>query len=64
VDRDNPKSENIERIYGAGDGVCIKRLISILDTIMATGIVKWFNDAQPAHTRTATHAATFSHTAY
>ena len=46
VDRDSPASGNIERIYGAADGVCIMRLISILDTIMASGTVKWFNDAK------------------
>ena len=46
VGRDTPTSENVNRIYGAADGVRIKRLISILDTIMATGTVKWFNDAK------------------
>ena len=37
---------SIERVYDATDGVCIRRLISILETIMATGTVKWFNDAK------------------
>ena len=46
VDRDTPSSEDTERTYDAADGVCITRPISILETIMATGTVKWFNDAK------------------
>ncbi len=46
VDRDTPPSEDIERMYDAADGVYITRPISILETIMATGTVKWFNDAK------------------
>ena len=46
VDCDTPSSEGIERIYDAADGVYIARSISILDTTMATGTVKWFNDAK------------------
>jgi CspA family cold shock protein len=46
VDRDTPSFEDIERICDAADGVDISRLSSILETIMATGTVKWFNDAK------------------
>ena len=46
VDRDTPSSEDTERTYDAADGVCKTRPISILETIMATGTVKWFNDAK------------------
>jgi CspA family cold shock protein len=46
VDCRIPLSEDIERIYDAADGVYVTRPISILDTIMATGTVKWFNDAK------------------
>jgi CspA family cold shock protein len=46
VDRDTRSSGDIERIYNAADGVDISRLSSILETIMATGTVKWFNDAK------------------
>jgi CspA family cold shock protein len=46
VDRDTPSSEDINPIFDAADGVDISRLSSILETIMATGTVKWFNDAK------------------
>lgn len=46
VDRRTLSSEDIERICDAADGVDISRLSSILETIMATGTVKWFNDAK------------------
>lgn len=32
--------------YDAADSVHITRLFSILDTMMATGTVKWFNDSK------------------
>jgi cold shock CspA family protein len=40
------RPSRVERIHDAADGVHVTRLISILDTIMATGTVKWFNDAK------------------
>jgi CspA family cold shock protein len=46
VYRNTSSSEGVERIYDAADGVEITRLTSISETIMATGTVKWFNDAK------------------
>jgi hypothetical protein len=46
VDPDTPSSEDIERIYDAAGGVDISRPPSILETTLATGTVKWFNDAK------------------
>jgi cold shock protein len=46
VNCDTPSSGHIERIYDAANGVYMARPISILDTTMATGTVKWFNDAK------------------
>lgn len=46
VDCDIPSSKDIERIYDATDGVDITLLTSILETTMATGTVKWFNDSK------------------
>jgi CspA family cold shock protein len=46
VDCDTPSSEGIERIYAPANGVYIARIFQILDTTMATGTVKWFNDAK------------------
>jgi CspA family cold shock protein len=46
VNCDTSSSEHIARLYDGADGVYIARPISILDTTMETGTVKWFNDAK------------------
>jgi CspA family cold shock protein len=46
VDCDIPSSDDVECIYDVDDGEQVARPDYFLGTIMATGTVKWFNDAK------------------